>query len=163
MHHRIECVEHTIEMDESLKLHTAGWTIQRIGWAVFLVLVVLALLGLFGNGVLSYRKTETAGNTIEYERYGRFESSTVLHVVAGSDNGQAVVYIPQQYFKDFELEHITPEPDRQMVVDGHYSYTFQANMPVHILFRGLPKKRGAVETVVRVNNTSFTLSQFIFP
>ena len=161
--HSIERVEHTIEMDESLNLHKTGWTVQRIGWTFFFLIVILAMLGVFGNGILSHRKTETAGNMLEYERYGRFESSTNLHFVAGSVNGQAVLYIPQLYLQDFELEHITPEPDRQMAVNGDYAYFFQADAPVHILMRGMPKKRGAMEAVVRINNTQFTLSQYIFP
>jgi hypothetical protein len=163
MHHSVERVDHTIEMDESLNLHIRGWTIQRIGWAVFMMFVILALLGFFGNGVLSHRKTQTAGSTVEYERYGRYENTTHLHFIAANDGGQAVVYIPQQYLEDFQLEHITPEPDRQMMVEGHYAYTFLADAPVHILMRGMPKKSGAIEAVVRINNTPFRLSQYIFP
>lgn len=142
MHHGVERVEHTIEMDESLNLHITGWTVQRIGWTLFMLIVILALLGMFGNGILSHRKTETAGNMVEYERYGRFENSTSLHFLANSENGQAVVYIPQRYLEDFELEHITPEPDKQGVINGHYAYTFLADGPVHILLRGMPKKTG---------------------
>jgi hypothetical protein len=163
MHQGIEQVEHTIEMDEALNLHKTGWTVQRIGWTFFMLIVILALLGLFGNGIISHRKTETAGNMVEYERYGRFENSTSIHFLANNENGQAVLHIPQQYLQHFELEKITPEPDRQMVLNGHYVYSFQADAPVHILLRGMPKKRGAMEAVVQINNTQFTLSQFIFP
>jgi hypothetical protein len=163
MHHGIERVEHTIEIDEALNLHKTGWTIQRIGLTFFMLIVILALLGMFGNGILGYRKTEAAGNMVEYERYGRFQNSTSIHFLANNENGRAVVHIPQQYLQDFELQKITPEPDQQTVLNGHYVYSFQANKPVHILLRGMPKKRGAIEAVVRVNNTQFTLSQFIFP
>lgn len=161
--HSNERVEHTIELDESLDLHKTGWTAQRIGWTSFLLIVIVTVLGLFGNGILSHRKSEMAGNMLEYEKYGRFESSTSLHFVAGSVNGQAVLYIPQEYLQGFELEHITPKPDRQMMVNGHYTYVFEADAPVHVLVRGVPKKRGAIEAVVRVNSTRFNLSQYIFP
>ena len=163
MHHGTERVEHTLEIDEALHLHQTGWSIQRIGWSCFILILVLAMLGIFGNGILSHRKTENAGNMVEYERYGRFGSTTSLHFLASSENGQAVVHIPQEYLQDFELERITPEPDHQSVQNGHYVYSFQADEPVHILLRGMPKKRGAIETVVRINNTPFTLSHFIFP
>jgi hypothetical protein len=163
MQHSIEQVEHSIEMDEALKLHQTGWTVQRIGWTCFMLIIILALLGMFGNGILSHRKTEMAGNMVEYERYGRFESSNTIHLLAGIENGRAVIHIPQQYLQDFELEQITPEPDQQIVLNGNYVYSFQADAPVHILLRGMPKKRGAIETVMRINNTTFTLSQFIFP
>jgi hypothetical protein len=163
MYHDIERVEHTIEMDEALGFHQKGWTVQRIGWTCFVLVIILASLGMFGNGILSHRKTETGGNMVEYERYGRFENNTSLHFLANNENGQAVVYIPQQYLQDFELERITPEPDQQMVINGYYVYSFRADAPVHILLRGMPKKRGSIEAVVRINNTPFTLSQFIFP
>jgi hypothetical protein len=163
MHQVVERVEHAFEMDESLNLHKTGWTVQRIGWTSFLLIFILSLLALLGNGILSHRKSETAGNMVEYERYGRFENSTNLHFVANSENGQAVLHIPQEYLQNFELEHITPQPDKQMAADGHYVYTFLAEAPVHILMRGVPKKRGNVEAVVRINNTRLTLSQYIFP
>ena len=152
MNHAIERVEHTIEMDESLNLHETAWTIQRIGWTCFLLIVILSGLGLFGTGILSHQKAETAGNMIEYDRYGRFENTTHLHLQANSENGQAIVYIPQQYLKKFELEQITPEPFNQSAADGYYAYTFLADGPVHIMLRGMPKKTGSIEATLRINN-----------
>jgi hypothetical protein len=73
------------------------------------------------------------------------------------------VLIPQQYLQDFELDRITPKPDQQLVMNGYYVYSFRSDGPVHILLSGMPKKRGNIEAVVRINNTPFTLSQFIFP
>jgi hypothetical protein len=163
MRYRGEQIEHFIEIDESLKQPATGWTIQRIGWTCFVLVLICVLLGFFGNGILSHRKAETSGNMVEYERYGRFKSSTSMHFKAGNENGQAVLCIPQEYLKHFELERITPEPDQQKVVGGHHVYTFLADAPVHILLRGVPKKRGAISAKVKINRTEFSLSQFIFP
>jgi hypothetical protein len=163
MKHSIEQVHHTIEMDESMGLHKTGWAIQRVGWTVLFTLVVMAALGLFGSGVLSRRTKEASGNMVEYERYGRFENSTYMHLKALAENGKAILIIPQQYLKHFELEAIVPEPDKQHAVEGHQVFTFLAEAPVHIMVRGIPKKTGPLETTVRINNTNFDLSQYIFP
>src|SRR5688500_16756978 len=96
MEHSIEQVHHTIEMDESMGLHKTGWAIQRVGWIVLFVIVVLAALGLFGSGILSQRTKEVSGNMIEYERYGRYENATYMHFKALAENGKAILIIPQQ-------------------------------------------------------------------
>lgn len=163
MNHGVEPIGYGIALHEDMKLNNPGWTIQRIGWSLFFLVIVGGSLGLFGTGILSHQKVEMAGNMLEYERYGRFENSANLHLIASNENGQAVVYIPQHYLRQFELEQITPEPDKQHTVNGHYVYTFKANAPVHILLRGVPKKKGAIDATVRINNTSFPLSQYIFP
>lgn len=163
MEHSIEQVHHTIEMDESMGLHKTGWAIQRVGWIVLLLTVVLAALGLFGSGLLSQKKEESSGNVVEYERYGRFENSTYMHLKALAENGKAILIIPQQYLRHFELEAIVPEPDQQHAVEGHQVFTFLAEAPVHIMVRGIPKKTGPLETTVRINNIPFNLSQYIFP
>src|SRR5688500_2844401 len=96
MERGIEQVHHTIEMDESMGLHKTGWAVQRVGWIVLFVIVVLAALGLFGSGVLSQRTKEVSGNMIEYERYGRYENTTYMHFKALAENGKAILIIPQQ-------------------------------------------------------------------
>ena len=159
----VERIQNTMGLNESLELHIAGWKIQRIGWVLILIFVLLALLGLFGTGMLSTQKVEHSGNRVEYERYGRFENSTNMHFVATSENGRASLYLPQQFLQIFEVEKITPEPDRQEALNGFYRFTFLANAPVHILLRGKPEKTGNVEVIVRVNNAQFLLSQYIFP
>lgn len=163
MKHGIEQVHHTIEMDESLGLHKTGWVVQRAGWILLFLLVVLAALGMFGSGLLSKKSKQDAGNMLEYEQYGRFENSTYMHMKALAENGKAILIIPQDYLKDFELEAVVPEPDRQHAVEGYQVFTFLAEAPVHIMVRGLPKTTGPLKTTVRINNSQFNLSQYIFP
>jgi hypothetical protein len=163
MNRGIEHVDHLIEMDEALALHETGWKVQRVGWICFMLIIVLALLGLFGNGVLSRQKSETGGNMIEYERFGRYESSTTLHIVARTVDGKAVVRIPQHYLQHFELERIIPSPVAEGVHNGYCVYSFTADESMHILLYGMLKRRGSLEADVKVNNTALKVSQFIFP
>lgn len=160
MDHRIE---HMLETDETLKLQRTNWTLRKVGWLGMLFMVSTALLSTFGTGILSHQKREMAGHIVEYERYGRFEKSTYMHFLADSENGKAVLYIPQQSGRLFEIEQISPAPDKQIAVQGYNIYTFLTDEPVHILLKGIPKRRGAIETTVKINAASFTISQHIFP
>ena len=59
------------------------WALQRIGWAVMALVVLVGLVGLFGTGPLS---RATAGEeeaplfVEEYERFARFMLPTTLRV-----------------------------------------------------------------------------------
>lgn len=159
----IEQVQHSIEMDEAIQLHKIGWTVQRIGWVLILLLLVLAALGLFGTGPLSHKQLEAGGNAIAYERFARYEANTALRFTAVHRNGAVMVQIPQQYLRDFEIASIVPEPQEVQTINGYYVYRFAAVATLQIVMRGMHQQSGTVETTILVNNMPFTISQFIYP
>jgi hypothetical protein len=92
--------------------------LQRIGWALIVVLIGLAAAGLFGGGVLSNRTVRSAsgGNEIEltYPRFGRQESNLqmTLEVAAPQAQGQELrVRLSGDVREKVTIMGITPEPD----------------------------------------------------
>ncbi|MBD0294127.1 MAG: hypothetical protein ICV84_02845, partial [Flavisolibacter sp.] len=51
--HTVEEVKTDLEIDEDLDLHEKGWKLQRFGWFFIFALVILAALGVFGDGIAS--------------------------------------------------------------------------------------------------------------
>lgn len=70
-----------------------NWWIQRIGWALFLLILVLAVLGLFGEGLLSAARHEGGSATIEFSRCARRGVPTriVVELHAGSSPSPLVL------------------------------------------------------------------------
>lgn len=62
--------DHSIEEDETFQAHT--WTVQRVAWALFTLVPLAALTGLFAHGYLSNAsKGDTGTLLVNYERFQR--------------------------------------------------------------------------------------------
>ena len=153
----------SLELEDEIKLHQTGWNIQRVGWAVILLLLVASALGLFGSGLLSSKALSDNGNTVTFEKIARFESPMHLRVYAKSNNGHIVVSIPQSYLKEIELDKIVPEPVSQRLENELAIFTFEATDLSLIDFFLIPEKAGQVKAVIRVNDSDFSISHFIYP
>ncbi|HEV2106871.1 MAG TPA: hypothetical protein VGR16_01265 [Thermomicrobiales bacterium] len=104
-----------LEIDEDLAFTRREWTIQRVGWGVMLLIVVAALLGLFGTGPLSDATAGGAeeGLRINYSRFIRHdgESTLELQVDPGQvENGEVEVWIANGYLDAVQVQQIMPVP-----------------------------------------------------
>jgi hypothetical protein len=91
------------------------WAIQRIGWVAMGVLVLTALTGVFGYGVLSWQQaSDPAGLVrIEYERFQRQGSEFTLRVDIEPEatTGDAVpLRVSGSFLDAVEVKGIVPEP-----------------------------------------------------
>lgn len=163
MKRSIEHFKHSIEIDEAINLHKKGWIIQRIGWSFFALVVISAILGLFGNGPLSYKSQESNGNLLEYEKFGRFQSEMELKLTVRPQNGTGVVSVPKSYLEEFDIEKVFPEPREQKVVGENHVFTFTGDSPITVVVYLLPQQTGTINTTIHANNQPFQLSQYIYP
>ena len=122
--HEIEEVKTTLQLDEHLDLHKKGWVAQVIGLTFIFLLVTAAALGLFGDGLLSTVKNESAGSRIEYDRFFRFEARMEILVEVTNTNSGATVSIDNDYLRDIRVESIVPEPLGNKINNGRVEYTF---------------------------------------
>ncbi len=165
MSKKIEQVKSSLEIEEDLALHETGWIIQRIGWALMLVFLVCALLGLFGNGTLSETKLSAEGTTVRYNKYLRSESDTELEIVTNDVRGEIRVELSPDFIKLYKLDRLVPQPSSQKIQDGYTILEFSANGRANLAFFLTTREgvRGSVTNTLAINNTQFTLSHFIYP
>lgn len=159
-----EVVNPDLELEEHLSLQKTGWVIQRAGFSIMFVFVSLALLGLFGDGVLSKQTRMIKNVTLEYERFYRHEASMELKIdVDESNHTEVDVAFPVAYLKNFEIRSILPEPKVNRTEQGKVHYLFDARGKTNIVYYLTPRQPGILTGAVEVNNAIFSINQYIYP
>lgn len=118
-----------LEIDEDPAFQEREWKVERIGWAVLGVVILLAVSGLFGHGPISWTSASTDDGSLEvaFERFGRRGGSQDLVITAAAsaaDGGQWQIDISLGYSQDIDIDSITPEPESAEAVEGAIRYTF---------------------------------------
>lgn len=100
-----------VPVRENMPLQILGWRIERIGWYGLLLLMLLALGGLFSRGPLSDVQASAAHGAlrVEYSRFARNGAQSPLKV---SLQGTHRLHIGGELLDGFTLESMQPAPAR---------------------------------------------------
>jgi len=159
----IEIVKHNLQLDENLNQHRKGWAIQKIGWAVLYTGLVLALLGVFGTGPVSYKTKSENGNSVKYERFMRYESETEMTFEIKGVKDSITLVVPQRYMEYIDVLSITPLPIGNKTIDGETTYYFPGQGRASIHCNLMAKKTGNITATMIVNNIPITIDHLIYP
>lgn len=118
-----------LEIYQDLRFQEREWTVQRVGWAIMLLVILLALLGLFGTGPISTGNADAGDGAIAagYERFVRHDGRTTLTLeVDGSQaqDGEIQVWVSRDYIDAMQVEQISPQPSETIAADDRLVYTF---------------------------------------
>jgi len=124
----------TLQLAQDLALQRRDWILQRVGWILLGLVVIGALLGLFGAGPLS---KAVAGRQegelwVEYRRFWRLQSTMDLQINVGAaavTGRQVRIRISRAYLESASLERIVPQPQRVEVGPEFFTYTFDTEAP----------------------------------
>lgn len=160
-----------LQIDEDMEFQRRSWMVQRVGWAMFAFVILLAALGLFGDGILSNARAgqQEAGLLLEYPRFERFENEfqIKLHAdEAAAAGGEIRVRLDQNYLDLVEIDSISPEPDSEIKDAEGITYIFKASeaSPFTAHFYIIPRKPGPLSGTFRLQNgETVRFSQFIYP
>jgi hypothetical protein len=163
----------TIEISQDLDFQRSSWKAQRFGWAIMLLVVVAALLGLFGGGPLSSAKLGGEGSPLraDYERFLRLDSPTKLTVYVGAaavrGDSTAELWLDRNWLAGVEIKAITPEPEKTRTGANQVIYTFRldpsatsARFTYEVETRSLGRINGRLGLL---NGPSYSFSQFAYP
>ena len=161
-----------LEIAQDLEFQRRSWVVQRVGWGIMALATLAALLGLFGRGPLS---RTTAGKeseplSVEYNRFGRFQSPTTLRVHLTPDAGHKSlvrVWLDRNYLENVQLQQVTPEPERVEVGSERLIYVFQLselNQSTAVTFYLQMEQIGFLPGQVGlVEGQTLNFNQFIYP
>jgi hypothetical protein len=158
---------------EGIGYQKAEWKVQRIGWAVMLILVLASLIGALGNsGPVAKASLQPADGTFElrYTRLQHHHAPASLEFdisPAVVQNGEVQIWMDADYAKTLSIESIIPEPDGVEVGPERVLYTFKieaGDAPFAIIYQYQHDGYWWLEGRVGVENGgSVNVRQFIFP
>ena len=150
--------------------HRMAWRVERIGWTMFALAVLAALLGAFGGGPLSRVHAGGGGLLVEYQRLQRSSAQNEYRFDVASSlarDGRLRLRFDQALLDDMELDSVIPEPAAVIAGKGHTEFVFHAapeEGDARITFRYRPatfgRRAGTVETP---GAPPVEIDQFIYP
>lgn len=143
--------------------------LQRFGWGVMAVILVLALAGGFGRGWLAQARvaSATSGLQVEYDRLARADAPTELRLSIRSPPANEVeLTFPSHYIARMQMESIVPPPRHARVGPRGITYAFGVggDGPVAVVFAMKPRAAGRIDAAVALGaDVPVTFRQFILP
>ena len=161
-----------LQIDQDLRFSQREWRTQKAGWLVMLLLILAALLGVFGRGPLSPQQAVTANGRLilAYDRVARHSATDVLRLAIAPTavSGDTVsIWFDRAYMHARAIESISPEPQGFSSSGDRIVYRFRVDDPARpavIAFltnpRDIGRRRGSAGIV---GGDSLRFAQFILP
>ena len=152
-----------MQIDADLNFQRRIWTAQRIGWFVVAIVMMAALLGLFGGGPISRASAQGDGVDISYERFARLQQATRVHISLGPE-ARSQLALSRRYLDAVHVEQITPEPREIAAAGGWLVYHFTGAGPISITFTVTPEHSGGLSGAVQITGgRAVVFEQFVYP
>ncbi len=160
-----------LQIQQDLPHQRLEWKIERIGWVVMALVLLLALGGLLGPGPLSRATTSDRDSLlhVQYNRLARYQAPEQLVVRLGSGVAQAGklrLWLNQEYVHNIELLHIDPEPASVEAGGDRLTYTFEVTGAgqTTVVFHFEPNTFGRTAVAIGVEGgPEVGFSQFNYP
>jgi hypothetical protein len=162
--------ELNLDIDQSAALEGASYRIQQGGWCLMALMLLAALLGLFGDGVLSrgWASSPDGSITVRYDRFDRRLSSTGFTVSLRAGADRWARFWADTLLVDAEWQQqISPRPDSVISDGGKLLYVVraaQAGQIVNVEFSKTANALWRTSAFVGVpNGDSVALRRFTYP
>ena len=113
MTHDDELCDRSYPVQEYMRVQQRHWRLERVGWVVFLLIVLLAVLGVFSQGVLSLTtaRSADAALTVDYQRFERNSAASEINVRLQGEPGEVMqLELTGDLLDKFAIDSIQPEP-----------------------------------------------------
>jgi len=110
-----------LDIDQDIAFQRKEWRVQRGAWLIAVLVLLLALSGLFGGGPLANASVSDTANvlTVDHQRIDRMHSpsSISLKVIPAGTQPTLELWIDNDYLDGLKIVSIRPEPS-SMIPDG---------------------------------------------
>ncbi|MGQ0815806.1 MAG: hypothetical protein ACT4O1_15330 [Gemmatimonadota bacterium] len=161
-------VDH-IHINEDLAFLRKDWRVQRIGWVVVALIILLGLVGVFGRGPAAHKQIgDPRTLAASFDGVVRHGALTEVTVTVGDFQPDSVfrLFLSGEYLRSFEIVDIIPEPSAAGL-SGHfvfYEFRRTTRGPVNVVFHINPD--GYWQQVGRIGLAGtgpLRFSQFVLP
>ncbi len=156
-----------IEADD--RYHRSFIRIQRAGWAAITLLLLAAVAGIIGPGLLGTSTVASPDNLLkaEYSMTSNSHRDTWIWITAESPgSGPITIWISREYVESFHIEEIVPEPERVYATGDRVFYEFlpaPGETMLKISLLAEPSSIGPISGTVGAGGQLVKIKQFIWP
>lgn len=161
---------HDLEQPEQLAHVRWEWYVERAAWLLGAILLIAGVLGLFGQGPLTWSEAANrdASLVVRYYSVDRYSSDTELRLVVDHSDQQTVrVRIDRSFLNVTTPQGIWPPPIATETSGDSLVFTFQLGKTIperEIVYHYKHETYGKVRFNVSVEGGEpVTVSQFVFP
>lgn len=161
----------SLDVSENLTMQRRMWRLQPITRWLMLLVVILTMLGFFG-GAGPYNSRTAANSTVsvDYDHSIRRIADAALTIQLNGLSGSSTqLLVDQKYMSNFQVQHITPEPNQVAGNGSVLTYTFNVPPGAHQLsidfsLRTNPLVVGSINGQIGPDRDHFvTIRQFVYP
>ncbi|MBA1204130.1 hypothetical protein G7009_20630 [Pseudomonas capeferrum] len=156
-------------VEEDMRRQHRAWRFERLGWYGLVLIVVMALAGVFGHGPLSEQSVASVDGRlqVDYQRFSRNGSVENLKIrVKGQPSAQVALLLDGPLVREATIETLQPEPlmsqsqGRALLLHLATDAEGEAALYLSLQYEGI----GPLRARARVGSTSaVTFTTFIYP
>lgn len=147
-----------------------SWRLERVGWAIVALIVVLALAGVFGSGPVSWTSSTSSGGGIVLDHQRAIghnaDQQVTLHLGATTvREGKVEVELSGDWVHAVRVDAVTPEPSAQRTLPDGVLLEFEAGSTsstvVTLYYRAF--RYGSQEAEIAVGDDRLDFTQWVLP
>ena len=143
------------------------WKVERVGWLAMVLVLVLALLGIFGGGGPLMNATERSGDfEVRYNRMIRVFGPTTIEAKIPVNGNEARLTVDPAFVRHMAVERVSPEPDSTESGPDGVTYVFpvqSGTSEVEVTFSIKAQDMGVHSSTFTTDAGSLSFWQFAFP
>jgi hypothetical protein len=113
---------------EDMRFQRRSWIVERLGWMLLVVLLLVGLSGALGIGPLSWQTASSGSLTVEYERFQRITRlARFTFSTSGQTGPELRLHLSGAFQKNFEVSNIQPQPTRSASGPDGIDLTFASS------------------------------------
>ena len=149
-------VDHEVAVGEDLGFQRKWWRFERAVWIVFVILIGLDVLGVFGRGPVAHAEIKSPDGSLDvrYERIERTGTPSILAVECGPatvHGGKVGLFVSDSVVGGLGAQRIVPQPAETRLGGGGLTYLFPVERPPAVVrFALQPSAAGVYPFEVRI-------------
>jgi hypothetical protein len=155
-------------VEDDIAFQRKLWRVERVGWGMLVILVLLTLLGLFSKGPLSTHQQMSADGhlQLDYQRFLRQgASSSMIVTLQGEPGALLEMVLEAPFFVTYRIDAIHPQPLEAFSEHAGLKLRVRADRDgrasVHFTLR--PEEIGTVHHRLRFDSRELKFWQLIYP
>lgn len=169
MNEQEEFVSRKYPIEEDMDEQRRAWRFERIGIGALVVLIGLALGGLFSKGPLSHVQLQTPDGrlSVEYERFSRNGAQDdVIVSSSGAPGEMRYLVLGHEWLEGMSIESLNPQPanltsdERDLMIPMRADARGTATLYLSLRSNGVGLYRGHIRLK---DGPQLDLPKFIYP